>query len=132
MPSNRPPESRTRKRFWSKLAIFTAGALALSIPAASAFGPTESYREIEAITYVLGSTRAVGYFQTIDGQCDLTLMIAAADDPDQAEPGSAARLRFAMHPGQTTALASQEGREIVLVCGAKAATVEVTRDSASR
>ena len=57
-------------------------------------------------------------------------MIAEAVDPDRAAPRSAARLRFAMHPRQVAALASEEGPEMVLVCGANAATVEVTRDLA--
>jgi hypothetical protein len=110
--------------------IIGIGALLLSVQAASSFGPTEVYRATEAIDYVLGSTRAIGYFQTVAGQCELTLMIAEAVDPDRAAPGSAARLRFALQPGQVAAIGSEEGAEIVLVCGAKAATLQVTRDEA--
>ena len=106
------------------------GALLLSVQAASSFGPTEVYRATEAIDYVLGSTRAIGYFQTVAGQCELTLMIAEAVDPDRAEPGSAARLRFTLQPGQVAAMDSEEGPEIVLTCGTKATTLQVTRDEA--
>ena len=112
--------------------IAGVGALLLSVQTASAFGPTEVYRATEAIDYVLGSTRAIGYFQTVAGQCQLTLMIAEAVDLDWAAPGSAARLRFAMQPGQVAAVASEEGPEMLLVCGAKAATLQVTRDDARR
>ena len=120
--------STLRNCFSSILGI---SALVLSVQSASSFGTTEVYRATEAISYTLGSTRAIGYFQAVDGQCELTLMIAEAVDPDRAAPAhSAARLRFAMHPRQVAALASEEGPEMVLVCGANAATVEVTRDTA--
>jgi hypothetical protein len=114
--------------------VLSIGALVLSVlvgiaRAASTNATTEAYRATEAISYVLGSKRAIGYFQTVDGQCEVTLMIADAADPDRALPGSAARLHFAMHPGQGAALASEQGPEMVLVCGAGAATVEVTQDA---
>ena len=80
---------------------------------------------------MLGSTRAIGYFQTVAGQCLLTLMIAEEVDLDQAAPrGSAARLRFAMQPGQVAAVGSEEGAEMLLICGDKAATLQVTRAEA--
>jgi hypothetical protein len=106
------------------------GALALSIRPASPFAPTEVYRPVEAISYVLGSIRAVGYFQTVDGQCEVTLMIAEVFDPDRAAPRPATRLHFAMRPRQAAALTSEEGPEMVLSCGGEAATVEVARDAA--
>jgi hypothetical protein len=55
-------------------------------------------------------------------------MIAEAVDPDRAAPASAARLSLALQPGQVAAMGSEEGPEIVLVCGPKGATVQVTRD----
>jgi hypothetical protein len=84
----------------------------------------------DAISYVLGSIRAIGYFQTVDGQCEVTVMIAGVFDPDRAAPGPATRLHFAMRPKQVAALTSEEGPEMVLSCGGEAATVEVTRDAA--
>src|SRR5215470_17767637 len=67
-----------------RIAIAGLGALLLSVQTASSFGPTEVYRATEAIDYVLGSTRAIGYFQTVAGQCLLTLMIAEVVDLDRA------------------------------------------------
>ena len=112
------------------IAIAGAGALLLSVQTASAFGPTAVYRATEAIDYVLGSTRAIGYFQTVAGQCQLTLMIAEVVDQDRAAPESAARLRFAMQPGQVAVVGSEQGSEILLTCSAKAATLQVTRAEA--
>ena len=122
---------KLRHRWSGMLAV---GALVLSartdvIRAASAIG-TETYQATEVISHMLGSKQTVGYFRTVNGQCELTLMVAEAVDPDRAMPGSAARLHFALHPGQRAALASEEGPEMMLVCGAGAATLEVTRADA--
>jgi hypothetical protein len=57
-------------------------------------------------------------------------MMAEAVDPDRAATGSSVQLRFALRPGQVAALTSEEGQEMVLVCGPKAATLQVTRDEA--
>jgi hypothetical protein len=122
--------SRAKQRHcWS--GMLAIGALVLSartamVRAGSSAAPTEIYRATEVISHVLGSKQAVGYFHTVKGQCELTLMVAEAIDPDRDVPGSAARLRFALHPGEQAALATEEGREMVLVCGAGAATIEVT------
>jgi hypothetical protein len=113
-----------------RIAIAGVGALLLSAQTALSFGPTEVYRATEAIDYVLGSTRAIGYFQTVAGHCQLTLMIAEVVDRDRAAPGSTARLRLAMQPGQVAVVGSEEGPEILLTCGAKAATLQVTRADA--
>jgi hypothetical protein len=112
------------------IAIAGAGALLLSVQTASSFGPTEVYRETQAIGYVLGSTRAIGYFQTVAGQCLLTLTIAEVVDLDRGALESAARLRFAMQPGQEAVVGSEKGPEMLLTCGAKAATLQVTRAEA--
>jgi hypothetical protein len=42
-------------------------------------------------------------------------MIAETVDPDQARPSSAARLSLAMLPGQSAALASEEGTSMELI-----------------
>jgi hypothetical protein len=126
--------SKTKQRYcWSGL--LAIGALVLSARAAmvragSSATSNETYRATEVISYVLGSKQAVGYFLTVNRQCALTLMVAEAIDPDRDVPGSAARLRFALHPGEHAALAIEEGREMVLVCGAGAATMEVTHANA--
>jgi hypothetical protein len=112
------------------IAIAAVGALLMSVQAASSFGPTEVYRATEAMDYVLGSTRAIGYFQTVAGQCQLILMIADMVGLDRAAPGSAARLHFDMQPGQVAVVGSEEGPEMLLTCGAKAATLQVTRAEA--
>ena len=67
----------------------------------------------------------MGYFGAPHGKCLVTLMIAETVDPDQARPSSAARLSLAMLPGQSAALASEEGTSMQLTCGAGAETVAI-------
>jgi hypothetical protein len=121
------------RRGWS--GTFAVAALILLVGtnitrAASTTAWSATYRATEAIDHVLGTKRAIGYFQTNHGQCELTLMIAEVVDPDLAMPLSAARLHFALHPGEKAALASEEGPEIVLICGADATTLEVMHHAA--
>jgi hypothetical protein len=92
----------------------------------------EIFRPTEAISYEIGSKRAVGYFQSTAGKCRLTLMIAEVVDPDQARPTSAARLKLAMTPGESATLDSEEGASMVVSCGADAATVDVIRVAPAR
>ena len=75
------------------------------------------FHATEAMSYVIGSKRAVGYFQSVSGKCQLTLMIAEAVDPDLAMPPSAARLSLVMTPGQSLAIGSAEGETLTALCG---------------
>ena len=134
--------TRTRTRFIMRIVSLwsaTTVAWALVVASLAAFGnPTraaqsqteQTVKPIYAISYVIGSKRAVGYFQPIDGKCDMTLMIAEATDPNVALAPSAARLSLSMEPGQSAGLGTEEGESMVLTCGAGAATMLVRRLSA--
>jgi hypothetical protein len=93
---------------------------------------SETYRSAQAISYQLGSKRAIGYFVRVDGACQVTMMIAETVDPDVAQPTSAARLSLSMMPGQSAALASEEGESLQLTCGSGAETVVATLASTER
>ena len=88
-----------------------------SVASARMSGP-QVFRATEALSYVIGSKRAIGYFQSVAGQCQLTLMITEAVDPDVAQAPSAARISFGMAPGQSMSLGSVEGESMVATCGA--------------
>jgi hypothetical protein len=100
--------------------------------ASARMGGKQTFQATQALTYVIGSKRAVGYFQTVAGKCQLTLMIGEAVDPDVAQPPSAARMILAMSPGQSLALGSAEGETMTAICGVGADTLEVIRNSATR
>lgn len=110
-------------------AIATAGA---TTSVSARMGGAQTFRATQGLTYVIGSKRAVGFFQTVAGKCQLTLMIAEAVDPDVAQPPSAARMIVAMSPGQSLALGSAEGETMTATCGAGADTLEVIRNSTAR
>ena len=100
--------------------------------ASARMGGSQIFRATEALTYVVGSKRAVGYFQSVAGKCQLTLMIAEAVDPDVTQPPSAARMNLAMMPGQSVALGSAEGEQMTATCGTNGDTLEVTKSGAAR
>ena len=100
--------------------------------ASARMGGPEIFRATEALSYVVGSKRAVGYFQSVAGKCQLTLMIAEAVDPDVAQPPSAARMSLGMMPGQSVALGSAEGESVTATCGQNGDTLEVTKSGAAR
>ena len=125
------------------MSIFTLRIPALlaagSILAVSAAGMASAhlagpgvFRATEAMTYVIGSKRAVGYFQSVSGKCQLTLMIAEAVDPDVAQPPSAARMSIGMLPGQSVALGSAEGETMTATCGTDGETMEIKRNKFQR
>ena len=111
--------------------VALAGALVLVTALASATAPSSSagdaqevrYKPIQAISYVLGSKRAVGYFSRDGNACHLTLMVAENIDPDIATPPSAARVRVALMPGQTVQLDSDERKFLDITCDPDAETV---------
>jgi hypothetical protein len=121
--------------------IAAAAAVALTVGSLTAAAVTrkdmsqaagyDTYRQIDAISYVFGSKRAVGYFRGDAGKCQLTMMLAEAVDPEVATPTSAARLNLAMLPGQVADFMSVEGESMTLTCGPNADTVKVKRASAA-
>jgi hypothetical protein len=118
---------------FSALALCAAVVTAAGSTTVSArMGGAQTFRATQGLTYAIGSKRAVGFFQTVAGKCQLTLMIAEAVDPDVAQPPSAARMILAMSPGQSLALGSAEGETMTATCGAGAETLEVIRNSTAR
>ena len=116
-------------------ALLAAGSIlcvaATGMASAHLSGPSV-FHATEAMTYLIGSKRAIGYFLNKDGACQLTLMIAEAVDPDLAQPPSAARMTVSMMPGQSMALGSAEGESMVATCGADGQTIEIKRKTSER
>jgi len=112
-------------------ALLAAGSIlcvaAAGMASARLSGPAV-FQATEAMTYVIGSKRAVGYFHNVSGKCQFTMMIAEAVDPDVAPPPSAARVSLALIPGQSVALGNAEGETLTATCGTGAETMEIKRD----
>ena len=114
------------------LALACLAAVSIGEAAANRNPALATYRSMQGISYEFGSKRAIGYYLSKDGACQLTLMLAEAVDPDVSEATSAARLRLSMMPGQSAGLGSEEGESIVLTCGSGAQTMSVERAPAQR
>lgn len=99
--------------------------------ASARMGGADVFRAPEAM-YVIGSKRAIGYFQTMGGKCQLTMMIGEVVDPDVGQAPSAARMSLGMAPGESVALGSVEGEQMLATCGAGGETLEIKRSSAVR
>ena len=112
-----------------RLVALSFGVLAAGLIAGAASAhrnpSSETFRSAQAMSYELGSKRAIGYFVSQNGQCQVTLMIAELVDPEVARPTSAARFSVAMMPGQSATVDSEEGIAMVLTCGSGAETVNV-------
>jgi hypothetical protein len=106
-------------------------ALGGGVASARMSGP-QTFKPTEGMTYQLGSKRAIGYFVNNDGNCQVTLMIAEAVDPDLAQPPSAARMSVGMLPGQSIALGSAEGESMIATCGTGGETLEIRRSKPLR
>jgi len=92
--------------------------------------PTEQqYRPIQSISYHLGSKRAVEYFTRENGECQVTMIVAEAVEPEVTTTSSAARLRLALRPGQAAGFDSEEGDSIDMTCGEAAETFTVHRST---
>jgi hypothetical protein len=113
------------------LGVLAAGVVA-GVASAHRNPAGETFRATQAMSYELGSKRAIGYFVSRNGQCQVTLMIAETIDPEAARPTSAARLSVAMLPGQSATLDSEEGASMVLTCGRDAETMKVVRTTVVR
>ena len=100
--------------------------------ASARMGGSQIFRVAEGLIFTLGSKRAVGHFQNVDGKCQLSLMIAEAVIPDVAQPPSSAQMLLGMVPGQSVMLGSAEGESLTATCGVGGETLEVTKNHSAR
>lgn len=111
------------------LALLLAGGASQGLRAAAESGPEQVYEPIQAISYELGSKRAIGHFARTNNACEVILMVAEIVDPEVATPTTAARLRVTLQPGQAAGLDSENGRSIDLTCGPNGKTLSVREGS---
>ncbi len=107
----------------SALVLGSALSSATALTASAGDEQEVEYKPIQAISHVLGSKRAVGYFSRDGNACYVTLMVAEEVNLDVAMPPTAARVRVSLMPGQTIKLDSEERKFLDITCGPKAETV---------
>jgi hypothetical protein len=103
-------------------------AIGTGMAAARVSGP-QTFKPAEGMIQDLGSKRAIGFFLSVAGTCQMTLMIAEPVASEGAAPAPSASMSFDMIPGQSVALGSAGGETLVATCGAGAETVEIKRSA---
>src|SRR5262245_52607840 len=96
------------------------------------FGPGQSVshagdavltmKPLRAISYDVGTERAVSYFQSGNGHCKLVITLAREPDWDNAGNFTATRFEAAIHAGKSTRYHATE-----FECAADAQAMSVTR-----
>ncbi len=118
--------SKTPRKIRVAFAMAFIAGLAISwASGVKAVTGERSYLPVQAIDYPLGSSRAVGHFRQRDNVCQVTLMLVDESGVELGDARATARLRFALRPGQTAGVDSDEGRYIDLTCGPKAKSLTV-------
>jgi hypothetical protein len=110
------------------IAALTFAALAASHGAVpvQAGDTAVSVSPAKAITLLVGTKRAVGYYVADAGACDLTLMVAEKFLNEDIQIPTATRVRSVIGAGTTAHVETIDGASLAFTCatGAKSMTVE--------
>jgi hypothetical protein len=79
----------------------------------------------QGMIHTTGSTHSVGYFLQKEGACAVTLFTKEATGLDDERIPAATRMRVSIKPGEKIELSNDDGKEMQVICGAGASTVEV-------
>lgn len=110
---------------------FIAKALggALALAAATSVSADESWSEttmkpLMATSLDAGGAHVVSYFQSVNGACRLTMMIA---DRDSEKKGDATRLQLTVEPGRAAYVDDVDGKASRFTCQYHAESMNVVR-----
>ncbi len=112
-------------------AMLAVSALAGAASAASE-SSTVTFKPLHGVSLHLGSKHAVGYFQTENGVCQLTLVVGEELKGDESLALTPARFRTSIEGGQHVRFDAGEGKELRFHCasGATAMSVETLQQVA--
>lgn len=111
--------------------ILAATSLSLSVGVAAAgemnhrelIASVATYKPMQGFNHVVGEARFVGYFETRDGRCDVTVLKAVADDDRLAVAPVAYRLDIAA--GGRDEMAAGQGDALAIACGVDADAIVI-------
>ncbi len=111
--------------FKTKFASLALIALALSqgaqpVGAGGVGGAEVRVEPIKAISLILGTKRAVGYYTAENNVCSTTLLISEAFLDDDFDGPTATRVNMAIHSGTTSSVDTVDGRTLEMSCGKNA------------
>jgi hypothetical protein len=107
------------------IAIAAALSSLVAFPVASNAGDRLTLKPLHGISFDVGSERAVAYFTSERGACNLVLTLAG--EPSWNEAAAIARTRFetAIGAGKATRYVSTQGNALEFACGPDAHAMTV-------
>ena len=113
--------------FKTKFASLALIALALSQGAqpVGAGGAEKRIEQAKAISLILGTKRAIGYYMAENNACAATLLISEAFVDDNFDGPTATRVNMTIHAGTTSSVDTVDGRTLELSCGKDAKFMSV-------
>ena len=106
----------------TKFASLALMAIALSQGAqpVGAGGAEKRIEPAKAISLILGTKRAIGYFLAENNVCATTLLISEAFLDDDFDSPAATRVNMTIHSGTTSSVDTVDGRTLEMSCGKNA------------
>ena len=106
----------------TKFASLALIALALSQGAqpVGAGGAEKRVEQAKAISLILGTKRAIGYYMAENNACAATLLISEAFLDDNFDGPTATRVNMTIHSGTTSSVDTVDGRTLEMSCGKNA------------
>lgn len=115
---------KTIARFAS-LAAVLAAATAGSVQASETPGRL-TMKPLQGISFDAGSQRAVSYFTSENGACELVVTLAGEPDWDHASSLTISRFEATVSPDHATKFRPHTGKVLEFFCEAGAAAMSVT------
>jgi hypothetical protein len=84
-------------------------------------------KPLHGISFDVGAKRAVGYFLSADGQCQLVLTLAGEPDLDDPHTFTATRFEAAIPAAKATRYVSESGEALEFACAPDAQALAVTQ-----
>lgn len=106
------------------VAAMLAGFAAYGVESAAAEEAQKTFKPLHGVSVHVGSKHAVGYFEPVDGVCELTLVVG--EEPTEEIPAiTPARFRAAVKGGEHVRFDTGEGKELAFYCAPTAGTMSV-------
>jgi len=105
-------------------AVMLAGS-AVSGAGVSVADEVRTFKPMHAISVQAGTKHGVGYFETVSGVCELTLVVGEQPKAEEVLDITPARFRASVRAGQRVRFDTGEGQELAFYCGPAAGAMSV-------
>lgn len=116
---------KTLKSIGATLAIVGLAAAATTVIAGDIAIPAKVLKPLKAVSYDIGSKRAVTYYEATAGACKVTVLLADRYDDRATEFPSAVRFKTLVPGGTSDRVDSIDGPSLSFACAPGANTLMV-------